>query len=99
MTDFAKKCNEWRIVPRLLIMGYGYTFYEVSQWFMTLDDPTVTQAAFVSTIVGAAAAFFGLYVNSGKSTTTQVINFPQPNGRDDVVHISSKHVTTERSSE
>ena len=29
---------------------------------MTLSDPSNAQAMFISTIVGAGAAFFGLYV-------------------------------------
>jgi hypothetical protein len=32
---------------------------------MTQPDPTNAQAAFISTIVGAGAAWFGLYVGSG----------------------------------
>lgn len=58
--------NDWRIVPRLIICLYGYAFWEVVQWFMTLEEPISAQAMFVSTVVGAAPAFFGLYVNSGK---------------------------------
>ena len=41
-------------------------FYEVVQWFMSLQDPTTAQAGLVSVITGAGAAWFGLYVNSGK---------------------------------
>lgn len=54
-----------RIVPRAMVLMYGYIFYEVTGWFMTLVAPNSQQAAFVSVIVGASAAFFGLYVNSG----------------------------------
>lgn len=62
-----KQLDDWRVVPRLLIALYGYTFWDVANWFMNLPNPNGAQAAFVSTIVGAAAAFFGLYVNSGPS--------------------------------
>jgi hypothetical protein len=40
-------------------------FYKTCTWFMELPDPTNAQAGFVSVIVGAGAAWFGLYVNSG----------------------------------
>lgn len=63
----ARAFDEWRVVPRLLVGIYGYLFYYVAMWFMGLPDPTTAQAGFVSTIVGAAAAIFGLYVNSGPS--------------------------------
>lgn len=57
--------NNWRIVPRLMLILYGYVFWIVVNWFMGLESPTNAQAMFVSTIVGVASAFFGLYVNSG----------------------------------
>lgn len=37
---------------------------------MTLPDPNNAQAGFVSVIVGAGAAWFGLYVN-GKPNATK----------------------------
>ena len=54
--------DKWRIFPRLLISLYGLMFYKTSMWFMTLPDPTNSQSAFVSVLVGAGAAWFGLYV-------------------------------------
>ena len=35
---------------------------------MNLPDPNNAQAGFVSVVVGAGAAWFGLYVNKGRST-------------------------------
>ena len=43
-----------------------FAFYDATQWFMGLEDPTNAQAGFVSTIVGAGAAWFGLYVSNSK---------------------------------
>jgi len=63
--ELHKAMNRWRVIPRLMILGYGYLFYEVVQWFMLLVAPTNQHVTFVSVFVGAAAAFFGLYVNSG----------------------------------
>jgi hypothetical protein len=34
---------------------------------MTLPEPTNAQSAFVSVVVGAGAAWFGLYCGSGSS--------------------------------
>lgn len=58
--------DSWRVVPRILALLYGLYAFHVGGWFMGLEDPSGPQAAFVSTIWGAAAAWFGLYVNSGK---------------------------------
>ncbi len=59
--------NNYRVVPRLLVGGYSYLLYDVSHWFMSLTAPTSTQATFVSVLVGASAAVFGLYTNSRSS--------------------------------
>ena len=43
---------------------YIYLLYEVTNWFMALPSPGAEQAGLVSVVVGAGAAWFGLYVNS-----------------------------------
>lgn len=63
--DWADLFNIYRIFPRLFITSYITLFSWACIWFMGLPDPSATQAAFVSTLVGAGAAWFGLYVNSG----------------------------------
>jgi hypothetical protein len=54
--------DKFRLIPRLIMLAYIYAFYSTTVWFMSLSNPTNAQAAFISTIVGAGAAFFGLYV-------------------------------------
>ena len=54
--------DQFRVIPRLIMLAYIYAFWQSTQWFMNLSEPTNAQAAFISTIVGAGAAFFGLYV-------------------------------------
>ena len=58
----AGMLDKFRVIPRLIMLSYIYAFYSATTWFMALADPTNAQAAFISTIVGAGAAFFGLYV-------------------------------------
>ena len=57
--------DKWRVIPRFLMLLYGIAFYQGMTWFMELENPTLEQAGFVSTLVGAGAAWFGLYVGSG----------------------------------
>ena len=64
----AGHLDRFRVIPRLIMIAYIYAFYSATTWFMLLSDPTNAQAAFISTIVGAGAAFFGLYV--GKPGTS-----------------------------
>ena len=63
-----EKLSAWRIVPRLLILSYMVVFYQTCNWFMNLTDPNNAQAGFVSVVVGAGAAWFGLYVNGNRAT-------------------------------
>ena len=60
--------DKFRVIPRLVMLAYIFAFYTSVKWFMGLTDPTNAQAMFISTIVGAGAAFFGLYV--GKPCAT-----------------------------
>ena len=65
--------SNWRLIPRVFMLLYGYAFYMTMQWFMALPEPNNAQAGFVSVVVGAGAAWFGLYVN-GKKTEIQKHN-------------------------
>ena len=56
--------SRWRLFPRAFISMYIYLLFEVTMGFMALPDPNTQQAGLVSVIVGAGAAWFGLYVNS-----------------------------------
>jgi hypothetical protein len=59
--------DSWRVFPRTFIIFYFWLCMETAMWFMGLPAPGPSQAAFASAIVGAGAAWFGLYVNSGPS--------------------------------
>ena len=58
----AGTLDKVRVIPRLVMLSYCWAFYASVSWFMSLPVPTNAQAMFISTIVGAGAAFFGLYV-------------------------------------
>ena len=53
-----------------MMVLYGLVFYNTMQWFMALENPNNAQAGFVSVVVGAGAAWFGLYVNGKKTDIT-----------------------------
>jgi hypothetical protein len=60
----AKTMDAWRIIPRLFLGVYMYLLYFSTFWFMELESPTLEQSGLISILVGAGAAWFGLYVNS-----------------------------------
>lgn len=61
---FSQALNSYRIFPRAFITVYMVLLYYSTMWFMSLEDPTMSQAGLISTIVGAGAAWFGLYTRS-----------------------------------
>ena len=69
-----QRLTAWRIFPRLLITLYGFSFYRTTEWFMNLPDPTNAQSAFVSVIVGAGAAWVGLYVGGTNKASLRIEN-------------------------
>lgn len=66
-----KSVNHWRIVPRLLLCLYGYICWDTHQWFTSLEIPTTPQQLYANIIWGAAAAWFGLYVNTKGGSSDQ----------------------------
>ena len=63
----AQAIDSWRIIPRAFLSVYMYLLYYTTFWFMDLADPTMQQSGLISVVVGAGAAWFGLYTNSSKS--------------------------------
>ena len=64
--DMAYAVDQWRIFPRIFISTYIYLLYAVVIWYMDLHNPTMAQSGLVSFVVGAGAAWFGLYTGSSK---------------------------------
>jgi hypothetical protein len=64
--DLAYAVDPWRIFPRVFITTYIYLLYKVVTWYMALEAPTMEQSGLVSVVVGAGAAWFGLYTGSSK---------------------------------
>ena len=62
----AQAIDAWRIIPRAFLGVYMYLLYFTTFWFMDLPDPSFEQSGLISIVVGAGAAWFGLYTNSAK---------------------------------
>ena len=58
--------DAWRIFPRAFLSIYIFLLYYSTMWFMDLSDPTLEQSGLISVIVGAGAAWFGLYAGTAK---------------------------------
>ena len=62
----AEALDSWRLIPRAFLGVYMYLLYYTTFWFMDLSDPTFEQSGLISIVVGAGAAWFGLYAGTSK---------------------------------
>ena len=67
--DLAVTVDSWRIFPRVFLSVYIFLLYYSTMWFMGLEDPSLEQSGLISIIVGAGAAWFGLYTGSSKKSS------------------------------
>ena len=64
----ARAVDSWRIFPRVFLSAYIFLLYYSTMWFMALDQPSLEQSGLISIIVGAGAAWFGLYAGTSNSS-------------------------------
>ena len=58
--------DAWRIFPRMFLTVYIVLLYKCTIWFMELPEPSMEQSGLISIVVGAGAAWFGLYAGTAK---------------------------------
>ncbi len=63
---FSQMIDAWRIFPRAFLSIYMYLLYYTTFWFMDLAEPSLEQSGLISIVVGAGAAWFGLYAGTAK---------------------------------
>ena len=67
LIDLAKAVDAWRIFPRAFQTVYIVLLYKVVIWYMGIGTAvTMEQSGLVSIVVGAGAAWFGLYTGTSK---------------------------------
>ena len=64
----AQAVDSWRIFPRVFLSVYIFLLYYSTMWFMALESPSLEQSGLISIIVGAGAAWFGLYAGTSGSS-------------------------------
>ena len=66
LIHMARAIDAWRIFPRLFLTVYIVLLYKCVIWYMNLQAPTMEQSGLISIVVGAGAAWFGLYTGTSK---------------------------------
>ena len=64
----AQAVDSWRLFPRAFLSIYMYLLYYTTFWFMDLEAPSFEQSGLISIVVGAGAAWFGLYAGTSGSS-------------------------------
>ena len=64
----ARAVDSGRIFPRVFLSVYIFLLYYSTMWFMALDEPSLEQSGLISIIVGAGAAWCGLYAGTSNSS-------------------------------
>ena len=73
LLEFADVIDAYRLFPRAFIATYLYLLIETTKWFMTISEPNASQAGLISVVVGAGAAWFGLYTSTGSARKVKSI--------------------------
>ena len=58
----ATQLDEWKVLPRFMMLVFTFMSFRVVEWFMNLDDPTTQQAGLVSVVMGAATGAFAVWM-------------------------------------
>jgi hypothetical protein len=60
--QMATVLDDWKVLPRLMMLVFTFMSFRVVEWFMGLDDPTTQQAGLVSVVMGAATGAFAVWM-------------------------------------
>ena len=58
----------WKVLPRFMMLASTVMSWRCAEWFMSLEDPTASQSAFVSVVMGVMTGVYGIYL--GKEART-----------------------------
>jgi hypothetical protein len=56
----------WKILPRIMMAVMTIMSWRVVEWFMTLDNPSPSQAGLVSVVTGAMTGAFAVWIGHEK---------------------------------
>ena len=63
-----KIIDDWKLIPRIMMVAVTVLTYQAVHWFMKLPDPSVAQSGLVSVCMGALTGCFGIWM--GKESTS-----------------------------
>ena len=64
--------DDYKIFPRIMMLVVTILTYQATHWFMSLPDPSNSQAGLVSVCMGALTGCFGIWMNKESKTDRAV---------------------------
>lgn len=58
--------DEWRVVPRLMMLVMTLMYIRVIEWGISLEDLSTQQSAMISVVSGAMTGAFAVWLGSEK---------------------------------
>jgi hypothetical protein len=55
--------DDWKVMPRLMMLVVTVLAYQVTHWYMGLLDPSIQQSGLVSVVMGALTGCFGIWMS------------------------------------
>jgi hypothetical protein len=53
---------KWKVLPRFMMLASTMMSWRCAEWFMDLDNPSASQSAFVSVVMGVMTGVFGIWM-------------------------------------
>ena len=61
--------DNYKVLPRFMMLAVTVLSYQAVHWFMSLPDPSVAQSGLVSVCMGALTGCFGIWMGKESKTT------------------------------
>ena len=55
---------KWKILPRFMMLGLTLMSWRVVEWFMSLENPSPSQAGLVSVVMGSMTGAIAVWMNN-----------------------------------
>ena len=55
---------KWKILPRFMMLRLTLMSWLVVEWFMSLENPSPSQAGLVSVVMGSMTGAFAVWMNN-----------------------------------
>lgn len=71
LSKIAQLINEFRLIPRILVFGYGYLLYQHVMWYQTIDNPTTAHSVALTALTGFGSVIFTFYAKTKTETVVE----------------------------